>query len=145
MERVETGVDRMMSVLDKRGKLSITELSEALKIPEATVQLWVDFLIEERVLGVEYKFTKPYVFLNKKNISTAQVQEIVGIEFFKKEFFEGAIKRKIPVSKIPELWRHHLDEAIEKQKEHFFLEAKRLGMINVQGLYADYKKRLLNS
>ena len=84
-ERVETGVDRMMSILEKREKLSLTDLSRELKLPESTLQLWVDFLVEERVLGIEYKFTKPYVFLNKKNEKTVVIEDLPGIEFFKKE------------------------------------------------------------
>lgn len=145
MERVETGVDRMMSVLEKKGKLSLTELSQDLKIPESTLQLWVDFLVEERIIGIEYKFTKPYIFLNKKDVSKAVVEEIIGITHFKKEFFEGAKRRKIPLIKIEELWKVHLSEAIEKEKDHFQREAQRLGLRNVPELFQKYKTTLLTS
>lgn len=146
MERVETGVDRMMSILEKGRKLSLTELSERLKIPESTLQLWVDFLVEERVLGIEYKFTKPYVFMNKKTTSVAVVSdEAIDITFYKKEFFEGAKRRQIPANKIPDLWTHHLDEAIEKQREFFAREAKRLSLYNVPEIFNKYKANLLKS
>ena len=145
MERVETGVDRMMSILEKKGKLSLAELSNQLKIAENTLQLWVDFLVEERVLGVEYKFTKPYVFLNKKKEKSAVLEDVPTVEYFKKEFFDGAKKRQIPASKIPDLWKHHLNEAIEKQRELFFREAKKRGIHNTLTLYNKYKHNLLSA
>ena len=142
-ERVETGVDRMMSVLEKKGKISLTDLSGHLKIPESTLQLWVDFLVEERVLGIEYKFTKAYVFLNKKHVKTVVLDDIPGIDFFKKEFFAGAKKRKIPENQILDLWHNHLHEAVEKQKEFFFREAKKREFHNATTLYNKYKTNLL--
>ena len=122
---METGVDRMMSVLEEKGKLSLTDLAKALEMPEGTLQLWVDFLVEERILGVEYKFTKPFVFLNKKQEKKAIVQELPEVDFFKKEFFEEAKKRQIPTNQILDLWQNHLDEAIEKQKEFFSVRQKK--------------------
>ncbi len=145
MEKVETGVDRMMSILEKRGKLSLAELATLLKMPEGTLQLWVDFLVEERVLGIEYKFTKPYVFLNKKREQQVVVEELPGIQKYKKEFFDSALKRKIPQSKISELWKVHLNEAIEKQKEFFFREAKKHGFTTASTLYTKYKTNLLSA
>lgn len=143
-ERVETGVDRMMSVLEKKGKLSLTDLSAYLKIPESTLQLWIDFLVEERVLGVEYKFTKPYVFLNKKTEKPVVI-DLPGIGFFRKEFFDGAKKRKIPENQIMDLWKNHLADAIDKQKEFFFREAKKKGFRNANTLYIKYKNNLLTA
>ena len=145
MERVETGVDRMMSVLEEKGKLSLTELSAILKMPESTLQLWVDFLVEETILGVEYKFTKPYVFLNKKKSDKAVVEELPEITFFKNAFFEGAKKRQIPSDKILDLWQNHLNDAIEKQKEFFFRESKKKGFHNSNTLYNKYKTNLLSA
>lgn len=145
MEKVETGVDRMMSVLEGKGKIPLTELAAELKMSESILQLWVDFLVEERVLGIEYKFTTPYVFLNKKKDAIVIVDEKVGIELFKKEFFENAKIRKIPQDQILSLWKSHLNEAIEKQKSFFLREAKKHGFSDASTLYVKYKSTLLSA
>ncbi len=144
-ERVETGVDELIDYLKEHGKASIKETSIALKIPEATLQLWVDFLVEERILGVEYKFTKPFIFLNKEEKARAKStadQVAKTIEDFKNEFFEEAKKKKLPEQKIPVLWQSHLDEALEKQKDFFIREARKRYMEKPEELFITYKRKL---
>lgn len=144
--RVETGVDDLISYLRTMGKVSLKETSSHLKIPEQTLQLWLDFLVEERVIGMEYKFTKPYIFLNQdvnqNSSSDAEIDEIT-LESFKEEFFSNARKKKMPEKKIATFWQNHLTNDIEKQKEFFIMEANKRSLENPNQLFARYKKRLL--
>ena len=64
---------------------------------------------------------------------------------FEIEFYNGAKKRQIPQNKIADLWKHHLDEAIEKQRDLFFREAKKRGFPNALTLYNKYKSTLLSA
>lgn len=125
-ERVETGVDDLIKFLRNKGKVGLKETSQAIKISEDTLQLWVDFLVEERIIGLEYKFTKPYIFLNKpKDETIHDKDDLITIEFFKEEFVKNAKSKKIPVDKIDSLWHAHLSSSLIKLKEFFLLEAKK--------------------
>lgn len=142
---VETGVDRLVDFLKLKGKLSLRDVSKGIKVPESTLQLWVEFLVEEGVLGIEYKFTKPYIFLNDKTNSYGDIQEdeTVSIETFKLEFFETAKEKLIPESKIPALWKKHLEKAILKQKTYFKRESAKRHIVKSDELFETYRKKLL--
>ena len=142
---METGVDSLIALLEKKGKLSIKEAAQELKIDDSFVQSWVDFLVEERILGIEYRFTKPYIFLNEKR--KFEDHEEIGtldltIEHFKKDFFDHAKRKLIPSSKIPQLWLLHLDEALERKKEFFLIEAVKRDIPEANMLFEKYKKQL---
>jgi hypothetical protein len=144
--RVETGVDELIGFLDSHGKSSLKEASTALNIPEATLQLWVDFLVEERILGLEYKFTKPYVFLNKEDKARSLLQGgdsvTKTVSDFRDEFFTQAKKKQLPESTIQGLWQAHLDEALEQRKEFFLREAKKRYVEKPEQLFIIYKRKL---
>ena len=144
-ERVKTGVDALIVFLEQRDKVSIKEAAEAIKTPESTVQLWVDFLVEERIIGVEYKFTKPYIFLNKKTRDddlTNSEDKDISLLTFKEAFFEKAKKDKIPEEKVSQLWKHHLLEAIDKEKDFFVREALNRDLQQTKHLFAKYKQKI---
>ena len=44
--------------------MAVEEVSKTLHLPAPSVQALVDFLVEEKVLGIEYKFTTPYIYIN---------------------------------------------------------------------------------
>jgi len=145
---VKTGVDDLINYLRTKGKVSLKEASEQLKIPETTLQLWLDFLVEERIVGMEYKFTKPFIFLNEEDTTDASNAEKdkVGkatIDTFKEEFFSNAKQKEIPESKILSLWQNHLSKEIDKQKEFFLLEANKRAIENPERVFGLYKRRLI--
>lgn len=126
-ELIETGVDSLITYLKDNGKMSLKDISSAIKVSEHTLQLWVDFLVEERIIGLEYKFTKPFVFLNKSSSEdkNSSKEDLVTIDFFKKQFVDSAKLKKIPDSQIEDLWTQHLSSAIKRQKEFFIFEHKK--------------------
>jgi len=54
--RVETGVDRLLEFLKGKNKMPLKEVAKNLDVSENILQLWVDFLVEERILGVVIGF-----------------------------------------------------------------------------------------
>ena len=60
-DTIETGVDSLLALLREKDKISIDEAAKILKTPSKAVQSWVDFLVEERILGLEYKWIKKYL------------------------------------------------------------------------------------
>lgn len=145
--KVETGVDKLVHFLESHGKTSLKDAAKAIDVDESTLQLWVDFLIEEQIIGVEYKFTKPYLFLNKKDAAVEIVEddEKPTIYFFKNKFFQNARTKKIPEEKIISLWHKHLIEALDKEKDFFIREARKQFVSNPDKLFVQYHQRLLSS
>lgn len=146
--KVETGVDSLIALLEKKGKVSVKDAAQELKIGESYVQSWVDFLVEERILGVEYRFTKPYIFLNEKrkfeDVDESEDLDLT-IDHFKKDFFDHAKRKLIPEDKIPQLWKLHLEEAIDRKKEYFLIEAAKRDVPDSTQLFEKYKQQLVDA
>ena len=143
-ERVETGVDDLLAYLKGKGKISVKDVAKAIHVSEKTLQLWVDFLVEERVLGLEYKFMNPYIFLNEVEKKKSEVKEIT-IDNFRRSFFENARKKSIPEDKIQSLWEHHLRTHLDHLKQFFIIEAKKQNFKNAnpEELFENYKTKIL--
>ena len=127
-DTIETGVDSLLALLREKDRISIDEAAKILKTPSKAVQSWVDFLVEERILGLEYKFTKPYIYLNKakqKTTTTKQTNNAKDIIAFKKEFMERAENKSLPPEKMKGLWNEHLNKALAAKKQYFMIEAKK--------------------
>jgi len=82
---IETGVDRLVELVNSRGKISAEEVEKELSVSHTVIMEWADFLEEESIISIEYKFTKP--FLVSRKLGKKDVQEKI-IEFSgKKEVF----------------------------------------------------------
>ncbi|MFP4656147.1 MAG: hypothetical protein ACLFNK_01050 [Candidatus Woesearchaeota archaeon] len=62
---IRTGVDGLIELLSSRDKVSLPDISKELGVPQSTLESWVDFLVEEGKVEVEYKFTTPFVSLKE--------------------------------------------------------------------------------
>jgi hypothetical protein len=123
---LQTTADQLMDFVKSREKVTIEETARALKIPVKTVQALVDFLVEEKVFGVEYKFTIPYIYLSKKDVKEPPLvrKKETPILLSKEEFYEKAKSRNIPYQKIEILWRRYLEKQLGTVKEEFYEKAK---------------------
>lgn len=145
-KEVTTGVDDLIELLKGTDRISVDEASKKLKIPMEVLQSWVDFLVEEKILGVEYKFTRPFIYLNKeKEESKVQkkVDEHLSYDTFKKEFSKKALGNNIPEPQINELWKHHLTEKLENAKDFFFREARKRGITKTEELWKTYQQAVV--
>ncbi|MFW5746480.1 MAG: hypothetical protein ACOCWQ_02935 [Nanoarchaeota archaeon] len=143
---VETGVDELLKLVKQRQKISVAEASRILKVPESAVQSWVDFLIEEEILGVEYKFITPYIYINEHSSHKLQRQNKDTL-LLKEEFFEKAKRRNLPAGRINILWKQYVQENLISIKQEFVQKAqsKGLGQQKIEALWNTYKMQLLQS
>lgn len=147
-EVIRTGVDDLLDLLKKTDKISVPEAARKLKLSAEMVQAWVDFLVEEEIIGVEYKFTKPIIYLNKpQQPKEAVVKEepTQGIEIYKAEFKKRAAEKNIPKEKISFFWRNHVKEVVDRKKDFFYREAKKRNLSNIESMWIAYQNKLLES
>lgn len=124
--QVETDVDMLVSLVKEKGKISVEQAAHLLKIKLSVIQKWVDFLLEEGVLGVEYKFVTPYIYFNKsldENPSVLEESEGTYVQD-KEEFFEKASAKGLNKERINSLWKNYLDSNLQDIKDHFYLKAR---------------------
>lgn len=141
-EVVRTGVDELLDLLSKSTKVPLTEVATKLNIDIGIVQAWVDFLVEEGIIGIEYKFTTPYVYMNKTvdKKQDKNQDENYNIQYFKKQFWDKARSNNIPDEQIEMLWKNHVIQALELQKKYFFFEAQRRKLNDADKLWKEYKE-----
>jgi hypothetical protein len=143
MDEVKTGVDELMQLLATHPRLSLAEAAKYLKQPEAVVQNWVDFLVEERLLGIEYKFTTPYIYLNRPAMATSAGAAEETIEDVAHEFLRRAKEKGIPAEKYKQLWENHLLQSVESRAEFFRQECQKRRLPNVTELFTRYKEKVI--
>ncbi len=146
-DTIETDVDKLLQLLEKRGEMSLSEAAKELKIPLKTIQAWVDFLVEEKIIGVEYKFTSQHIYLNKgENTLTKKKKEEfeVNLKYFFDNFVKRARENKIPESKIRSLWENHLVNKLGLVKSFFYETAKRKGIEEIDKAWEEYNEEVLS-
>ncbi len=68
---IETGVDKLVKLVRESGKIAVPDAARMLNVSQTIVMEWADFLEEEGIISVEYKFTKPFLVerkLTKKEV-----------------------------------------------------------------------------
>lgn len=63
---VKTGVDLLIDLVKKEKSISLVDAAKKLDIPVQTLEVWAQFLEEEGELGVDYKFTTPFLTVAKE-------------------------------------------------------------------------------
>ncbi len=141
---IKTGVDRLIDLLKKKDKITISEASKVLKIPVSTIQKWVDFLVEENIVNVEYKFTVPYIFLNKAQKELEKkTKKKINLQTLKQDYFNNATLKKIPFININNAWNKKLKKELKNQKKYFFRYAKLKKIKEPEKLWAEFERLIL--
>jgi len=122
---LKTDVDDFIELIKQEGKMTISDAAKRLGVSEITVEAWTDFLVEERILGIEYKFTTPYIFMNIHDESESK--GMLGLET-KEIFFEKARMKSIPQYQAVTLWVKYLSVNKDKIKSTFMQKAKSRGL-----------------
>lgn len=127
---IKTEADKLLELIRSKGKLSIDEASKLLNLRVENVQSLVDFFVEEKVIGIEYKFTTPYIYLYeskfKKNDSKIKSFE-EGI-LPKKDFYKKAEKKNISLDTIDKLWLKYVETYLNYIKGDFYKKARIKGI-----------------
>ena len=122
---LRTVADDLLELVKKSRKISVEEAAKKLKLPLDTIQALVDFLVEERVFGIEYKFTTPYIYLYKEGIKqTKKEKSFTQGLITKEQFYESAKVKNMPYENIEGLWRKYLQQNLVNIKEEFFRKAR---------------------
>jgi chromosome segregation ATPase len=77
---IQTGVDRLVQLIKQSNRISVPDAAKTLNVSKVVVEEWADFLEEEGIISIEYKFTTPYLVnrvMNKKQV-TEKINEFKG-------------------------------------------------------------------
>ncbi len=140
---IKTGVDGLLELVKSVEKISIPDAAKQLNIPQDTVQAWVDFLVEEKILGIEYKFTVPFIFFNEEVDIEKSEEESIDIGFFKRAFFERAKLKKIPDEKVEFLWKKHLLGILNRKRMFFLNECRKKNIKDAAKLFNEFKTSVM--
>ncbi|MEK6963087.1 MAG: hypothetical protein AABX70_01575 [Nanoarchaeota archaeon] len=141
---LETDIDQLLNLLKKEDKLPLEEVASRLSVSMDVVQTWVDFLVEEGIIGVEYKFTKPFVFMIRDKKAESIEEEEETWEKAKKRFYMESLEKNVPEDQIATSWKQKVSKLLEEKKEFFFIEAQHKGIKNPDPLWNAYKERVLS-
>lgn len=141
---LKTSADDLYELVKSRKKISVDQAAKLIRVPINTVHALVDFLVEEKIFGIEYKFTTPYVYIIEERPngilsfqrSFTKNESIIT----KEEFFEKAKNLNISFDKIYELWNKYIKENMDAIKEEFYIKAESRGMSreNIDMLWKKY-------
>jgi hypothetical protein len=135
---LRTDVDFFLELVRNSKKISVPDAARELKISQKTIQAWVDFLVEENILGIEYKFTTPYVYMIA---GSADKLDMPSLGFETKEmFYAKGKKRGLNDSQIKLLWLKYLNANKEIMHKVFFDKAKDRGLneAKIEALWNKY-------
>lgn len=142
---LKTSVDDLYELVKSRKKIAVEDAAKILKLPINIVQSLVDFLVEEKIFGMEYKFTTPYIYISEKKkinaeISPPQEKKVIT----KEEFYQKATGWNVSSEKINELWKKYIKENMDYIKEVFYTKAssKDIQKEKIDRLWEKYRTQL---
>jgi hypothetical protein len=139
-EVIQTEVDKLIDLLKTKKKIEIKYAAQELKVPEDVIQQWVDFLVEEKVLAIEYEFTKPFISLIRDNANKNDSED--DLQAYKKKF-KNQNKTNKQNSEI--MWKTHIIENLEFMKPFFYSEADKRNFENTDELWKEYKNKVTHT
>ncbi len=117
---LRTSADDLIEIIKRHKKMSVEDLAKVLRISLQSVQAMVDFLVEEKVLDIEYKFTTPYVYLNE---GKGEGHKGLGGAFSKEDFFNKAREKGVVEEEIVNLWKRYLAQNLPLIRQDFMTKA----------------------
>ena len=144
-----TSADELYNLVMSRKKISVEDASKILRLPMNIVQSLVDFLVEEKIFGIEYKFTTPYVYISQEKGKKVHPQisipgEKEGKPVTKEEFSRKVSNWNIPAEKTDQLWKRYMGENIDYIREVFYKKAESKNIQNekIDILWQKYLSKL---
>jgi hypothetical protein len=144
-EVLTTSADDLYELVKSKKKISIEDAAKALKQTDKVIQSLVDFLVEERIFGIEYKFTTPYIYISQEKGKKIELEEKPKkVLVTKEQFFQKVSKWNIPAQKIDQLWKKYLQENLNNIKEEFYIRAntRNLSKEKIDHLWDKYNSHL---
>src|SRR3989338_10143449 len=115
---ITTGVDKLMSLLALKKKVSVAEAATQLGVPKIVVEEWSDYLNQKGIIDIEYKLATPY--LVGKEIPKGEILK-------SKKEFEG--KREWFIRKVESALStiERETESLQEMKQRFSALSRELG------------------
>ncbi|MBN1275692.1 hypothetical protein JXA12_05385 [Candidatus Woesearchaeota archaeon] len=130
MRDIETGVDKLVSLIEQKKRVSLDEAAKQLGVSKVLVQEWADFLEEDGLISVEYTLSK--VWLVERKLSKSEVEKKTKEYTSKKESFV----RKVETT-LQSLEKDTI--GFEKMKEEFADLKKSIGG-EIEAVKKDFKE-----
>ncbi|MBW2990920.1 hypothetical protein KY348_04395 [Candidatus Woesearchaeota archaeon] len=107
---IETGVDKLVNLINRRKKITTTEAANELGVSVPVIQEWADFLEDEGLITIDFKLSRTY--LCERKLSKKEVEKKARVYSSKKDAFT----RKVDTA-LKSLQRE--SEGFKKIKEEF--------------------------
>lgn len=133
MDRIETGVDRLVELINSEKKISIEEAAKKLGISKIVIQEWGEFLEEEKLITMEYKFSK--TFLMERKLSEKEIKVKEKEYSSEKDAFVRKIESSLKNLENDSLGLENIKSEFNKLKEEIGSE-----IIKVQSEVKDLEK-----
>ncbi len=62
---IETGVDKLVQLIKETKRITVADAAKKLGVSKTVIQEWADFLQEEKVIDIDYKFTSTWLIEKK--------------------------------------------------------------------------------
>ena len=127
---IETGVDKLVDLINRKKKISTNEAANELGVSIPVIQEWADFLEDEGLITVDYKLSRTY--LCERKLSKKEVEKKAKVYSSKKDAFtrkvetalkslqresEGFEKIKIEFKKLRDTIGRDIDQVREELQE----------------------------
>ena len=89
MAKIETGVDKLVKLINLKKKITLEKAAKFLGVSTVVVEEWANFLEDDGVISIEYKFSNVYL-----------VERKISQEEFKKKTKEFSTKQDAFVRKV---------------------------------------------
>ena len=137
---IETGVDKLVRFLKGKGNVPVKEVAEEIGVTIKTIEQWATFLMEEKIVGIDYKFTTPYIYLIEEK---GKEPEYNNLNEYKKQFSQIK-KGNLSDQHIEYHWNNHLMDILDSKRDFFYREAMKRGLKNIDQLWNEYKAKVTN-
>lgn len=118
MVKIETGVDRLVILINERKKLSVDEAAKELGVSTLIVQEWADFLEEEGIISIEYSLSK--VYLCERKLTKKEVEKKAKDVDARKDVFVRRVETGLKTLELE-------TRDFEKVKEEFLKVKDQIG------------------
>ncbi|MFH1073133.1 MAG: hypothetical protein V1743_06930 [Nanoarchaeota archaeon] len=93
MAHIETGVDKLVNLVQKRKRISVDDAAKESGMNNVVIEEWADFLEEEGIISIEYSLSK--VFLCEKKLSKKEIEKKTQDYEDKKDAFVRKVETAI--------------------------------------------------
>lgn len=125
MAKIETGVDRLLDLINKEKRISIEDAAKTLGISKVVIQEWADFLEEEKIISIEYKFSK--TFLIERKLNQEEIKEKQKEYSSEKDAFVRKVESSLKNLESQSLGLGQIKEEFESIKKSIGGELQKVG------------------